>query len=775
MVAPLDRKALIDDEALTGVHLCRAYSVRMDAWLAELFAEAAGSGDAPTGTSPEVRGAALVAVGGFGRQELSPQSDVDVVLLHAPKVDVDELAERLWYPIWDEGLKLGNAVRTVKESLSLAAEDLDTATSLLSARHLAGDPALTAELAERSAALWQKRAKRWLGELDRSVRSRHAQAGEVAFLLEPDLKDGRGGLRDVHAIRWAEQARSVMLPGDDQALAEAYEVLLAARVELHRRTGRPGDRLALQEQDAVAEALGYDDVDDMMRRISSAARTIAWRSDEVWDRVASSLEGPRIGLMSRDKELAPGVVLREGQIHLTADADPDADPLVVLRVAVAAARQQARIDRPTLERLSEVSPGLPFPWSSEARSLFADLLLAGPGAIAVIEALDQRDLWVRLLPEWEPVRFKPQRNAYHTFTVDRHLCEAAANAAGLVDRVHRPDLLVVGTLLHDIGKGYPGDHTEVGIEVVGRIGERMGYAPDDIVVLQDLVRHHLLLPDVATRRDLDDDATIHLVADAAGSLGTLELLDALTEADSRATGPAAWGSWKAGLVADLVERAKHVLGGGAVEEVTSSELPTDEQRALMAERRVVVQPGVDSVTVIAPDRPGLFSRVAGALALNGLDVLAADAHSSDDGMAIEVLRVESSVGPTIPWDRVTAQLEDALRGRLAITARLAERARVYERALPEVPGFGETTVKVDNEGSAAATVVEVLAEDRIGVLFRITQAIAELDLDIRSAKVQTLGHQVVDSFYVVDAEGRKVTDASYLAELERALLHAAQA
>ena len=769
MATALDRQALFADPSRSGVALCRAYSARMDDWLGQLFAEAVGV------DADDVPGLALVAVGGYGRQELSPQSDVDVVLVHDGRRDIADVAERLWYPVWDEGLKLGHSVRTVKEALSLAGEDLDTATSMLSLRCVAGDRALAATLGDKALALWQKRAKRWLAEVSRSVRDRHHRAGEVAFLLEPDLKDGRGGLRDVHAIHWAEAARSVMLPGDDDALRASYDVLLAARVELHRCTGRLGDGLLLQEQDAVAAGLGYPDANALMADVSSAARSIAWRSDEVWDRVDASLRGPASRLMSRDKPLDDGVVLREGQVHLLPEVDPATDDLAVLRVAAAAAAAEARIDRSSLERLSDVAPELPFPWSQEARDLFAQLFLGGEGAIAVIEALDQRHLWVRLLPEWEPVRFKPQRNAYHTYTVDRHLCVAAVNASHLVSRVDRPDLLVVGTLLHDIGKGYPGDHTEVGIEVVGRIGRRMGYPDDDVAVLQDMVRHHLLLPDVATRRDLDDDATIHLVADAAGSLRTLRLLHALTEADSLATGPAAWNSWKAGLVAELVDRAAHVLGGGAVEEVTTTDFPSDAHLRRMAEGELVIEHGEDTVTVIAPDRPGLFSRVAGALALDGLDVLAADAYSSDDGMALEVLRVESSMGPTIAWDRVTRHLEGALLGRLAVSARLAERAKAYRHRSAVGLDLGEAAVTFHDDHSQVATVVEVLAPDGVGVLYRITQALAELDLDIRSAKVQTLGTQVVDSFYLVDAAGRKVDDPAHQAEIERAVLHAIEA
>ncbi|MCU0267182.1 MAG: [protein-PII] uridylyltransferase [Acidimicrobiales bacterium] len=756
----LDRDTLFGDPTLTGLQLCRAYSDRMDAWLGALYADA----DPPAGVS-------LIAVGGYGRAELCPQSDIDLLLLHEPKVDVDRLAERIWYPIWDEGLKLGHAVRTPKEALALAADDLDTATALLSVRHVAGDADLTAALDENALALWRKRSKRWLDEQAKRVQARHAHAGEVAFLLEPDLKEGRGGLRDVHAIHWAEQAERVMLEGDDAAFGAAYHVVLAARVELHRRTKRPGDRLLLQEQDAVAEALGQPDTDAFMRSLSAAAREIAWRSDEVWNRVESSIRGPRFFRVSRDRELAPGVVLREGQVELHHDADPVADPLLALRAAVGAAENDVRFERGSLHRLAEAGLADPFPWDATARALLARLLLAGPPAIDVIEALDQVGLWVQLLPEWAEVRCKPQRNAYHTFTVDRHLCVAATNAASLVDRVDRPDLLVVGTLLHDIGKGYPGDHIEVGIDVVAAMADRMGYAPDEIAMLQDMVRHHLLLPDVATRRDLSDDGTIEKVAELVGSGVTLRLLDALTEADSLATGPAAWNDWKAELVAELVERTAHVLSGGSVQELIGEGFPSDAQLARMAEGRQLVETADDRLQVISPDRPGMFSRVAGVLSLNGLDVLSCAAHSNDDGMAIEVFRVASSVSSVIPWDRVVPQLDAALAGRLALSARLDERARTYARAR-RTPGAPKApSVHIDNELSHTATVVEVRTEDGIGVLYRITRAIAELELDIRSAKVQTVGHEAVDAFYLRDRNGDKIADPAYLTEIEKAILY----
>jgi [protein-PII] uridylyltransferase len=761
-VPPLDRERLLADATLSGRAFCAAYTAAIDDWLRRLFEAAV----------PDPQGFALVAVGGYGRGDLAPWSDLDLLLLHAPKRSASEAAQRLWYPIWDTGLKLGHAVRTVKEAMTLAASDLDTATSLLQVRHLAGDASLTTDLGEQALALWRKRSRRWLAEVSASVKQRHAEQGEVAFLLEPDLKEGRGGLRDVHALGWSEAARPLLGRGDPEALAKAGDVLLAARVELHRRTGRPGDRLVLQEQDTVAAALGYDDADGLMAAVAKAARSIAWISDEAWGRTDSSLAGPTGRLARTDRRLAPGVVLRDGEVHLAADADPATSPILLLRVAVVAAQQDARIDRPSLDRLAAEVPEFPDPWPDGARGLLADLLLAGPPALRVLEALDQRELLNRLLPEWGPVRSRPQRNAYHQFTVDRHLWEAAVNAGALADKVHRHDLLVIGALLHDLGKGYSGDHTEVGIELVARIGPRLGFPPEDVAVLEDLVRHHLLLPDVATRRDLRDDETIAAVADAVGSLSTLELLSALTEADSVATGPAAWGTWKAGLVAELVGRVAHALGDEVAGEATARPLLSDDHRALMAGGGTHVVGEGRTLTVISRDRPGLFSRVAGVIAVSGLDVLEAVAHSEGD-VALSRFTVAPTHGDAVDWDKVTEQVRQALAGQLALDARVAERERTYARsgALPDADA-APPEVRIDNDASGSASVIEVHALDTVGILYRVTQALAGLDLDIRSAKVQTLGPRVVDSFYVRTADGGKVTDPAHLKEVERAVLHA---
>jgi [protein-PII] uridylyltransferase len=578
----------------------------------------------------------------------------------------------------------------------------------------------------------------------------------------------------VHALRWADLARPVLLDGDDAALAEAEEVLLAVRVALHRLTGRTSDQLLLERQDEVAALLGDPSADALMATVATAARSVAWTGDEVWGRVGSSLTGPFGRVFARDRPLGPGIVLRDGEVHLEADADVAADASLVLRAAAAAARAGTRVDRAGLDRLAAEAPALTGPWPPDARRALVELLGTGHAAIPVLEAIDQRRLLERVLPEWSHTRSRPQRNAIHRFTVDRHLCEAAANAAALADTVARPDLLLVGAWLHDIGKGLPGDHTVVGMELLARIGERMGYGPDDVAVLIDLVRHHLLLSDVATRRDLSDDAVIEGVAEAVGSLGTLELLAALTEADSIATGPAAWGPWKAELVGQLVDRVAHVLRGGSAGDVTGDGFPDAEVAQLLAAGATHMHGEGHQLTVVAPDRPGLFSRVAGTLALANLTVLGADAASADSDagapMAASRFRVAPGAEP-VDWDAVIADVRAAAGGRIALDARLAQRARNHRRPSAVRALAAPPHVRVDNTASGTATVVEVRALDGIGVLYRITRALAELDLDITLAKVSTLGTEVVDAFYVRTATGGKLTDRDHIRELERAVLH----
>ena len=776
------RDQLLAQTDLRGDDFCRALATAADRWLAGLLGSASDGDE---------QGVALMAVGGYGRGELFPYSDLDVVLVHRGRRDVSRVADAVWYPVWDEGVRLDHSVRRPAEVLSVARDDLRAQLGLLDGRLVAGDTSAVTPLVADAQAMWQRSASRHLPVLAEQVVRRRAEHGDVAFLLEPDLKESYGGLRDVGAVKAVARAVSALYDYVDLgALERPRQVLTAARVELHRGTGRATDRLLLQEQDAVAAALDYPDADGLMAAVAEAGRTVALVADDVWRRRRLWAPRSRRALMrKRQAEKAPddeartvevvepGVAVEgdgsgPSEVVLASGAAPGTDVTLPLRLAAVAAERSLPLSRATLEALAEEVPSPPEPWPEGLRQALVRVLSSGPSAILALESLDHRRLLVRLLPEWAAVRNRPQRNAYHRFTVDRHLLETAANASRLVGSVERPDLLLLGALLHDIGKGFPGDHTEAGMEVVERIGRRMGLPESDVDVLVTLVRNHLLLADAATRRDLDDPVTIDTVAEAVGDRATLALLAALTAADSAATGPAAWGPWKAGLVADLVRRTDERLSGAEVVGRTTA-LVSDRHRQLMvqAERlgRTVVTAEPPAVTVVARDRPGLLAAVTGVLALQGLDVRSADV-AGERGFAVEVFAVEPTRGRWPDWKRVGDEIDAVLRGTLPLSERLAERERTYARRRPQAAHPGPVSVAVDNAASATSTVVDVRAPDRVGLLHRITTALFDDGLDVTAARVSTLGDEVIDAFYVRDhAGGGKVLEPGRRGRLEQAV------
>jgi [protein-PII] uridylyltransferase len=715
---------------------------------------------------------ALVAVGALGRREPAPYSDLDLVLLHRGRRDVAPVADAIWYPVWDAGMSLDHSVRTVAEAVEVARADLKAALGLLELRHVAGDVALTRLLHESALAAWRAGAARRLPELQEATRARWDAQGELAFLVEPDLKDSHGGLRDVHGLRALAAAQVVDPPG--AAVAAARDVLLDVRGELHRRAGRALDRFVQQEQDAVAAALGYGGADAVLQAVSEAGRVVAYAADASWRRVAAELDSrrrrwlpgrrPAVGVR---RPLAEGVVEQEGEVVLARDADPWTDPVLLLRAASAAARAGLPLAPHTVDRLATESAPLPSPWPVAARNAFVDLLGAGRPAVPVLEALDRAGLLVALLPEWAPVRSRPQRNPVHRFTVDRHLMETAAHAAALTRTVARPDLLLLGALLHDIGKGYPGDHTDAGVRVVRRLALRLGLSYGDSATLVAMVRHHLLLPDTATRRDLADPVTIRTVTEAVdGSRDLLDLLHGLSIADGLATGPAAWTEWKAGLVAELVHRAAVAMAGAPAPE---QPLPGPAERALADAGTLAVRVDGAAVTVAAPDAPGLLSRIAGVLALHQLDVRSATvATLRERRMAVNVFAVSPRFGRGPDPAVLREDLARALAGTLALGERLAAKEQAYRT------GFGGPPPRLlwFDDAATDATVLEVRAADSMGLLHRVTAALERCRLDVRSARVSTLGGAVVDAFYVVGPDGSPVTDRELRERVEREVLQA---
>jgi [protein-PII] uridylyltransferase len=705
---------------------------------------------------------ALVAVGGYGRKELLPGSDLDVLLLHDGRDGIASIADRIWYPIWDSGTRLDHAVRTLPQARRVARSDLKVALGLLYARHVAGDAELTTRLREGALEDWRSLARRRLAELHEQHAERTRLHGELAFLLEPDLKEARGGQRDVHAIQAIAAAWVAPAPGP--RVRAAYEQIVDARHMLHQVTGRSLDRLVLEEQDEVARQLGLLDADALLRNLAGAGRTVAYATDHAF-RQADGAKSRTRGLRKPQRHpLADGVVEHDGEVVLARATNPATDPVLVLRAAAAAAQAGLPLAPRTLSRLAECPP-LPVPWPAEARDALLALLGAGHAAISVWEALDQEGLVATLIPDWERVRNRPQRNPLHRFTVDRHLVETAAYAAAMTRDVARPDLLLLAALLHDIGKGWPGDHSTCGEVVARDVARRVGLPEPDVELVAAAVRHHLLLPATATRRDLDDPVTVQTVAAAVRTRTLLDLLRALSAADGLATGPAAWNDWKASLVGDLARRTAAVLAGDPLPEPAP---PRTDQLALASAGGPAATVTDDEVTLVAPDRPGILWRAAGVLASHRLAVRSANATSLGD-TAITVFSVAPEYGDPPDPSLVAADLRRMLDDRLDVTARLERRARASRPVSVPVPPPKVTLI---DDASDTATVVEVRAHDEPGLLWRIGRALGDQGLNVRAARVETLGAEAVDVFYVTDASGAPLSGPDARRETMAAVLAA---
>lgn len=724
----------------------------------------------------ESSGFALVATGGLGRGELLPYSDLDLMLLH-DNMDTDAVtgvAEALWYPLWDANIRLDHSVRTVGEALTVAGTDLPAALGLLEARHIVGDPELSRLLILNARRQWRAGIAGRFAEIVEHTRARWERSGEIAHRAEPDLKNGRGGLRDVQLLNALAVAQLTDLqPGTSMSglpmgsLTESHRGLLNVRTELHRVARRGRDTLLAQHADEIGAALRVGDRFGLARMLSDTGRTISYHVDAGLRTAGNALPKRGFAVLRRAvrRPLDEGVIEYSGEVMLARDARPQRDPALVLRVAAASAVTGLPMSAATLSRLAESAPELRTPWPAEALKDLLVLLGTGPSAVATIEALDRTGLWGRLFPEWGAVRDLPPRDMVHIWTVDRHLAETVSRAGALTTRVTRPDLLVLGALLHDIGKGRGGDHSVIGAELAVQIGTRLGMWPSDIELLAAMVRHHLLLPDTATRRDLADPAVIAEVVDTlGGDPQLLELLDALAEADGLSTGPGVWGDWKAALIGDLVRRCRLVMAGEPLPQAD----PIDARYLELAEAddevhvELVAEEGTDNyrVTIIAPDRRGLLSRSAGVLALNSLRVHSASVNSAH-GSAIDTFVVAPHFGAPPAAELLRQQLCLALDGELDVLAELdrrdgtgAGRAVATRAAVPVNPPMAPPRILWHSSSEPSQRLVEVRATDAVGLLTSLTSVFDRAAIDVEWAKLTTLGAAVIDVFAIVLPAGK---------------------
>ncbi len=853
------RSALFAAGPTPGSAWCRALTAAVDRALVDLSAPVVG----------EI-GVTVAAVGGYGRRELVPGSDVDLLILHSGLDDdrLGELVKTIVYPLWDVGLQVGYAVRDAGEAREHAREDLLSATAMLDARPLCGDVALLRRVRADVIADLRGDPEGFFLRLADADRVRR-RAGSSAEALEPGLKSGAGSLRDVQSLRWAASAllgeptldalvsaRYLGAP-DRSRLARAYEQLLATRVALHLEVGagvdRPGapadDVLQLQVQQRVAERLGHrdgaDDRDTAAHRLLTdhylAARTIDHIHRRAWVLLrADATEGRR---RTRTPQMVvDGFEFVDGVVHIPDDVEIGAvdvdgvlfDPDLPMRLFAVLVELDAVLDRRTAMRVRRAvvaRDGEPWPWTASGRRRFLAALWRGSAMLDALAELDDTGLLTSLLPEWEPLRGRAQRNPFHLYSLDRHAWHAAAELGDLVrteewassalERVHDRDAMLLGALLHDVGKAHGEPHSITGIPVARALAERLGVSRSTLDRIGSMVELHLLLPDVATKRDLAAIETAQAVAEAVPDAELLSCLHLLSAADGRATGPSAWSSWKASLIHSLVNKVRAVMERRDVDELDDGAVRTAEEaqrlapsmgvdadvvrahlrrlspryaatvdpRALVrhagiaeggfevGEVRTRVTPGdegedgvveFDRLDVVAMDSPGLFAKVAGVLALHGGSVVEAHAFTRDDDVAVDLFVVERPQEIRGSWwAAIEGDIDEAVAGRLALRARVSRKARGEARRIEKLPDVA-TRIDVETSEDGAATVVEVHTMDRLGVLFEIVTALAELELNIVLAKIQTLGHEVVDVFYVRNAAGEAL-DAHHVDELRLAI------
>ncbi|CAN2206821.1 GlnD UTP,GlnB (protein PII) uridylyltransferase [Candidatus Nanopelagicaceae bacterium] len=706
-----------------------------------------------------VAGVALAAVGGYGRGELAPGSDLDILFLHNGRVDdqvLGELINKILYPLWDKSFKVDHSVRTRVETRDAASDDLKVALGLLDIRLICGDADLVAAVQNDAIADWREKSRERLPQLRASLIERHLRSGELAYLLEPDLKEARGGLRDITALRAVALSGAVSVSLEQVSAAES--VLMSAREALHEVTGRDKDRLLFQEQDKVAENLEYLDADELMSAIAQAARSVDYLLESTWhcldhrgkDGLGRFLKRPR------STQVAPGITIAHQEVSVIDTYDLAADPVIGIRAAAIAAQAGLPIAPATLQRLMNAyrdgAGQMPNPWPRAARENLIALIGAGQPMVRIWEALDQEEILFNWLPEWWAVRSLPQRNVLHRHTVDRHMVETAVFAAALTRRVHRPDLLLFAALFHDIGKGTQEDHSDRGERLIQPLAARIGFSDPDIATLKLLIKHHLLLSATATRRDLDDPATIASVTSVIPDLQTLELLHALSIADGQATGRAAWSDWKESLLSELVSRVTSALTDNTI---ATAPIFTEEQLnfARTGELRVIIEDRDPDfvIEIIAPDKPGLLSVVAGVLNLARFDVRSARTQTVEKSAVMKWLVTPNQYAPTVDSTLIHQMIADALADASELSAKISQRIADYAN-LPTIP-VPSPVVETFMDAATDATIIEVRSHDRPALLFGIGDVITKCQIDIKSAIVTTLGAEAIDTLYVTEIGG----------------------
>ena len=851
LVAGLDSFKARHVDGASGQEPVRAHAGFMDRFLRQLF-DLVGEDARREGLLPVPL--VLVALGGYGRGELHPSSDIDVMVIYDREMTpyVQRITQELLYTLWDLGLQVGHSCRSLPDCLAIARTDFPSRTSMQEARDVAGDRLLFRRFQKvLRANLFRKDFSGFLdtalGERDQ----RYRKFGASPYIGEPNVKESAGGLRDLHTAMWLASAKfgartlqeladkGLVTDRERKATDEALTFLWRVRNELHFLSGHKNDVLSRDLQPQIARNFGYADdetalgVERFMREyylharaIHRVSRRLIARCQELLSRRGSAHRG------LRQEALADGLLFFDGQLHL---ARPDGqafveDPIRLMKVFWHAHRLGCGLSI-DLERAVEAALDLVderFRRSAEVRELLLAICRNWGRVAQTLGAMHELGLLGRYLPEWGALTCLVQYDVYHRFSADQHsllaveTLEALApgqsaeseGIARVLTEVEKPELLILGMLLHDIGKAKGHGHVAKGIPLIKTLASRLDFAPQEAATLVFLVEHHLLMSHVAQRRDIDDPKTIAQFAAAARDPQWLRMLYLLTYADMKAVGPGVLTSWRAAILWELYSRTLVRQAGGLPEEpdrqavagrvwaelrgegtrgeveahlawMSERYLATTGAQRIAAHLRSIHQLaatpvatelfhhrdlGFSDLVVVTRDLAGLFSLIAGTLAANGINILSAQIHTRSDGIALDTFQVNDRIGEAITdearWSRTLGDLTRVIRQGETVET-LLDRRQAGRREAETVPGPAK--VALDNALSDTHTVVEVKCPDRVGLLYLITRTLSRAGLDIGSARIATEIDQAFDAFYVTERGGRKIEDPEAMNRIREAL------
>jgi [protein-PII] uridylyltransferase len=786
----------------------------------------------------------LMAVGGYGRAELAPHSDIDLLLLHSSskKEDLPPLVEKILYPLWDLGLDVSCSSRSINECVQMARSDLYIKTSLIDGRYLDGEY----EFFRNLYGLFMKKVLHrkvqiFAAALAKDLHLRGQKYQDPTYTLEPNIKEGGGGLRDFQIGRWVVRAKyktdrwdSILFPDHSRMLDKSLEFLWAVRNQLHLLSGRRQDNLTFELQEKIAPILGLrpgtEGVEEMMRQYHLSTQRISNFTQDILDRVLhepSPLKKTFHFLQRRKIDDHFGIA--HGEIHLLDPVAFKRDPTQLMALFEHCQTYKAKMDFQTEEAVMEALPFIDdcFRNSEKVNQAFLSILRNGKAVDTILRKMHELGFLSRYIPEFSDVEGKVHYDLYHVHPVDIHSILAVEELGklkeglyqkeyplltSLIREIEKPENLFLTVLLHDIGKGMEGDHSFNGAEMVKHIGDRMGLSVEDKEFIGFLVSHHLLMVETALRRDLHDEQVILRFADEVKNPNRLKMLCLLTFADIKAVGPEAWTSWKNTLLTELFLKASHFFEKGAVarpflkaEEMlkalerslspeifsaysehlpdrylscySSSEIARHIEMARSIEKELLLvgweieKETQAKVTVCTKDRYGLFSKITGSMFLSRLNILEAQIHTWGNGIVLDTFWVEDATkNIERRLEQFKKDLEEILGGKVSLRDFLCKRKEsngIKQKVIPRVPG----EVKINNQDSDFYTIVEVMGEDRLGILYEVSQALTDHGCDIHFARISTLGNRIVDVFYVQDEWGEKISEKNRIDQLKRTVLH----